>query len=103
MISDTINAIKEAEEKARLIVEEAQKESASIREKAGQDGALYVEECVKKARDEAGAEMDALKKECGALGEAEAGELEKEIEAIKALAATKEDSAVSMIIDHLLP
>ncbi len=102
MVQETIRAVKEAEEQAEKKLQET---------KAQCDGIL------KKAKEDAVAAQDAAKKEAlgqadAAMGQAQAKGreildeslrmAEKEIAALKALAAEKEEKAVNVIISELV-
>ena len=95
MLQETIKAVKDAENKAETILKEADEKVISLREQANQDAKTLKEEEAKKAREHA----------AKAKAESEMkifdSETEKEIAALKQMAAAKENKAIEMVISSL--
>lgn len=100
MVEETIKAVKDAEAKAGEILKAAAQKASDIVEKARADGTVLQEQEVKIAKEAAEAEKTSARE--GLLKMlAQDEESDKEIAALKALAAGKESQAIDMIIGQL--
>lgn len=102
MVEETIKTIKETENKADEIMRKADTTCTEILENAADEAKKIKEQAVAKAKNQA--EADFLKvKEEGEKQKSEASKMTgQDTEALKALAETKEEEAVAVVIEALL-
>lgn len=101
MVEDTIRTIRETEKQAHEIVENARHESECIMKDAQERAEELREEIIKKAQDEAAAEIESARM-AGAEKESSAkAAYEAETAKLKTSAGEKEKEAVEMVISLL--
>ncbi|HBB61123.1 MAG TPA: hypothetical protein DCZ61_04955 [Lachnospiraceae bacterium] len=101
MIQESVKAVKDAEARAEAMIAEAKAKAAEIQKQAG----ARSEQILKDAEAAAKQEYDGKMAQARADGEsrlAEAdSEIRKEIDALKAAAAQKEEAAIERVIEKL--
>ena len=102
VIEDTIKAVKEAEEKAKAMQDAAAKEAAAIAQEAKEKAAAIKQEAEEKALADRKAAIARAEEEGKASQTGAKDETEKEIDALRALAAGKEQAAVDLILKEFL-
>ncbi|MGI6070110.1 MAG: ATPase [Blautia sp.] len=101
MVQETIQAVKETENQAEQILKDAAVQADAIVKKAREDAAALKEEQMKAAKEKAASDMENTKAgEAGKLDQLD-GEVQKEIAALRELAAAKEEQAIDMVISQL--
>lgn len=102
MVEETIKTIKETENKADEIIRKADTTCTEILENAAKEAKKIKEQAVAEAKQKA--EADFLKvREDGENQKAEASKITgQDMEALKALAETKEEEAVAVVMEALL-
>ena len=102
MVKDTIQAVREAEEKAKKLVLEASEKGRMKVEQTKKEAAALRDEASRKIREEAGAQ----EKKLSAEGEAYLAEsvkaVEEEIASLKKNAEEKADAVAEKIIEALI-
>ena len=103
MIGDTILAIKDAEAKAAKLLADADAECVSIEAQAKEDAAKDKNDRLEAAKADADKKMDELVSASEGEKKQFEEELTKEIEAMRALAATRKESAIQSVMEAVLP
>jgi len=101
MIEKTIQVIRETETKAESIIGEAQSKSQDIILQAKREAEQLMESQISKMKDTVANETKHSQETCAKNQEAFLAEAEQEVSALKALARSREDEAVKLIIENL--
>ena len=101
MVAETIKKVQEAESKAEMIAKECRQQCTDMVEQAKKDAANLKEARLQKANEKAAEAMEASKKEAEKFMESVDADIQKEIAALKTLAAGKETQATEAIIAAL--
>ena len=101
MVAETIKKVQEAEGKADQIAKECRQQCTDMVEQAKKEACELKEARLQDAKAKAGAAMEASKKEAEKFMESVEADIQKEIAALKTLAAGKEAQATEAIIESL--
>ena len=101
MVAETIKKVQEAEGKADSIAKECRQQCTDMVDQAKKDALQLKEARLQEAKEKAGAAMEASKKEAEKFMESVEADIQKEIAALKTLAAGKEAQATEAIIESL--
>lgn len=102
MVKQTIQAIKETEAKAGVIVKDAQVQCKKILEDASKQAQKRKEENIEKALKEAESMMEAVRAQGEQIQQKAAVAVENEVGVLKQLAFEKEETAVGLAIAQLI-
>ena len=102
MVEETIQAIRETETAADVIVKEAGEKSRKILEDARQEAEQMIKAQKEVHRVSAEEAMQKAQKKAGEFQQEIRAQTEKEVKALKELAARKEEEAVSAVIAQLV-
>lgn len=101
MVKETIDVIKSAEAKAEQILSDAQEQKKAIIAKAYADAGLLKEEKAKAAKNMADNEFSQLEKQMEQSIQEFDGKVNKEISALRQMAASKERTAINAVITQM--
>lgn len=101
MVQETIKTVKETEMKAGQLVKEAEMQCTAIIDKAKEEAKTFKEQKVKTENELARTAMDSAKKEAEQFMGTSGAEIDKEAEALKESASSKEAQAVELVISQL--
>lgn len=102
LVKDTIQAIKDSEQKAEALLENAKKEAAEIRENAEKEAAKIENEEIAKARERAENALQEARKAAGQKVEMAKKAADEEASQLRAKAGELEKTAVEGVIRKLL-
>ena len=101
MVAETIKKVQEAEGKADSIAKDCRQQCTDMVDQAKKDALQLKEARLQEAKEKAGAAMEASKKEAEKFMESVDADIQKEIAALKTLAAGKEAQATEAVIKAL--
>lgn len=101
MVQETIKVVQETEAKADQILRDAQEQCAAIVEKAQADAKQLKDHEIQEAKAKAQSAMEVSQKESDQAMAGVESDIQKEIAALKELAAAKEAQAIEGIISQL--
>lgn len=102
MVEQTIQVIRDTEAKADTIVRTAQEDCTKIIEEAVKKAAEIKAEELQKVKEKAEASMKLAQDDGEKVTEEQTSRIEKEVQALKALALDKEEEAISLVISQLV-
>lgn len=102
MVEETIQVIRETEAKAEAIVKDAEVQCKRILEDASQEAESLKAEQIQEIRKKADAIMENAREQGAQSQKTAMSDVEIEIKALKELASSREDEAVSLVISQLV-
>ena len=101
MVQETMQAVKEAENKAEQILKAAAEEASAILDQAKVQAQEEKEKQIRAAQEKAASDMAALRSSSEKEWEGQSVESEKDIAALRELASAKEAQAIDLVISKL--
>ena len=102
MVEETIQAVKETEQKAEDIIRDAKVKQKEILDQAQLDALHLKEDYLAKAKNQAEQAMDAVQSDCKELRANEQKKMESEVNLLKEMALRKKEEAMDLVIEELI-
>lgn len=102
MVKDTIQAVKEAEEKAAEMIGKASEEGKNLIVKAKEDASQMRESALKEAREKAGKAREKLAEEGEQYLQKSVAAVEEDIASLKYNAGKKTEEVINKVISELI-